>query len=95
MKKPYLSALVSPTIPVKKAIADIDKFIELRKQRSCERPTATVYAEAYDVYDKAVKKESKGAQSLESHAHNGIQLLRGEHRRKQRTRRKRPPLRLI
>jgi hypothetical protein len=85
--KPNLSTLVSPTTPVKKVIADIDRFIDLRKQRNCERPTATVYAEAYDVYDKAIKKESKGAQSLESHAHNGIQILRGEYRRKQRARR--------
>ena len=58
--KPNLSALVSPTTPVKKAIADIDRFIDCRKQRNCERPTATVYAEEYDLYNKAIRKESKG-----------------------------------
>jgi hypothetical protein len=97
--KPNLLALVSPNDTVKKVIADIDGFIDCRKQRNCERPTATVYAEVYDVYDKAIRKESKGAQSLESHAHDGVQLLRGEKRRKQRARRtkgkKRPPPRLI
>ena len=98
MKMPNLSPLVSPTDAVKKAIATIDKFIDCRKQRNCERSSATIYAEDYDLYDKAVRKESKGAQSLETHSRNGVQLLRGEYRRKQRARRtkgkKRSPPRL-